>query len=240
MRENKSIYPRVYRRSDDKAWVSCYINKYGRTVHCGSFLNEEDAAAVSAYSYFVCVENWFRNIIIESLKNNEHWKRIDFSDRHYYVSDYGRAMSLIGKPKILKPGNSSRDSKYKSYKLLVGGEFKHFYAHRLVAMCFIPNPNNYDQINHIDSDTSNNHMSNLEWCTPKHNINHAINKGRMLIGEKNGNSKLTVTDVASIKRFLYDNNENGIISKLAKKYNVSFATISNIKYGRIWCGVGML
>lgn len=44
--------------------------------------------------------------------------------------------------------------------------------HRLVALAFIPNPNNYPQINHKDEDKGNNNVDNLEWCTAKYNMNY--------------------------------------------------------------------
>jgi len=52
------------------------------------------------------------------------------------------------------------------------GDRKKFPVHRLVASTFIPNPNNYPQINHKDEDKTNNSISNLEWCTAKYNINY--------------------------------------------------------------------
>lgn len=54
---------------------------------------------------------------------------------------------------------------------------KKYNIHRLVALTFIPNPNNYPIINHIDGNKLNNNISNLEWCTYSHNFREAIRLG---------------------------------------------------------------
>jgi hypothetical protein len=54
---------------------------------------------------------------------------------------------------------------------------KSFSEHRLVALLFIANPNNYSEVNHIDFDKTNNNADNLEWVSRSDNMKHNFNKG---------------------------------------------------------------
>jgi predicted DNA-binding protein YlxM (UPF0122 family) len=73
--------------------------------------------------------------------------------------------------------NTSRNLKYKAFTYMEDGKQKHEYVHRAVAFAFIPNPNNYSQINHIDGNPQNNDICNLEWCTASQNVQHAYKTG---------------------------------------------------------------
>jgi hypothetical protein len=53
------------------------------------------------------------------------------------------------------------------------------YLHRLVALMFIPNPYNKPQIDHIDTNSLNNHVSNLRWTTQKENMNNINSKNKI-------------------------------------------------------------
>ena len=66
---------------------------------------------------------------------------------------------------------------YERVGLSSNNENKKFLVHRLVAEAFIDNPENKPQVNHIDGNKSNNHYSNLEWCSAKENIIHAYKNG---------------------------------------------------------------
>ena len=78
--------------------------------------------------------------------------------------------------KILKPGVVKG---YLRVNLRKNNKTKQYQVHRLVAITFLPNENNYPFINHKDENPSNNKVDNLEWCTPKYNSNYGTLKERM-------------------------------------------------------------
>lgn len=69
--------------------------------------------------------------------------------------------------------------------------FTKFSVHRLVAMVYIPNPNNYPVVMHLDDNRTNNKVENLKWGTQSMNIRDAVNKGRSPLGEDHPNAKLS-------------------------------------------------
>lgn len=103
--------------------------------------------------------------------NIEIWKDIEGYEGLYQVSNLGRVKSLkFNKIKILSQGISG--SGYKIVSLSKENQRKIFLVHRLVAMVFIKNPNNYPCINHKDENKLNNLANNLEWCTHRYNCNY--------------------------------------------------------------------
>lgn len=111
--------------------------------------------------------------------------------------------------------------------------------HRLAALTFIENKENKTEVNHIDGNKLNNHISNLEWNTTQENLEHKRinNLGKTLkaklsaTGINNSKAKLDEEDVI----FIRTNCETIIdIKKFSKELNVSIATIYDIKNRRSW------
>ena len=100
----------------------------------------------------------------------EQWKQIN---ERYSVSSHGRVYSSLGNGSFL---GSNLDG-YRGVSLMINKKPKQWKIHRLVATYFIPNPENKPHINHKDGNRSNNHVENIEWCTPLENSSHAWETG---------------------------------------------------------------
>lgn len=98
----------------------------------------------------------------------EHWA--DAIVEGYKVSDYGRVMHwkkrLVLKQTVDHNGYKNVFLKRKKYRV-----------HRLVALAFIPNPENKPCVNHINGIKINNYVKNLEWVTELENRQHADKTG---------------------------------------------------------------
>ena len=104
-----------------------------------------------------------------------HWIQ-DYENR-YRIYKNGQVESCIFKKnKIMKP--TKTDNGYLRIGLRKGGEKKKFLIHRLIGIHFIPNPENKEQIDHIDGDRTNNSISNLRWVSNKENALNSKNWGK--------------------------------------------------------------
>lgn len=107
----------------------------------------------------------------------EEWRDIPGYEGAYSASNMGRIMSL---PRITYGGRRwkgrilSQQIVKGYYKTSLYGEHdkKLVSVHRLVALAFLPNPNNYPMINHKDENPLNNNVDNLEWCNASYNVNY--------------------------------------------------------------------
>jgi hypothetical protein len=152
----------------------------------------------------------------------------------YEVDTNGRVWSFKSGIKTEKK-LSFRANGYLSVGLSTNGKFKNCLVHRLIMLTFCGESNL--QVNHIDGDKTNNNLTNLEYCTASENIRHAIETGlNNNKGESHGRSKLTKKDVMEIKTELL-NYVRGMSDDLARKYGVSYYTITSIKGGKRWAHI---
>lgn len=117
----------------------------------------------------------------------EEWKPVVGYEGLYEASNFGRVKSLdryrrnnrgayMRRGQILKLAlrKVGKKGRYKCYSINLSrpGVCKTYRVHRLVAVAFIPNPNNLPEVNHKDENPRNNHVSNLEWCTHRYNMQY--------------------------------------------------------------------
>lgn len=169
----------------------------------------------------------------------EIWKPIGYEG--YEVSNLGRVKSYKYNKingKIMKPYKNTKG--YLQIDLQIDGRKRenrvHLSVHRLVAIAFIPNPDNLPQVNHKDEDKTNNCVDNLEWCTNDYNAHYGTHIER--VAEKIRMPIYSVDKQGNIEHFPGVREADRIVS--GKEYGIS-APISmclngkrKTAYGRQW------
>ena len=132
----------------------------------------------------------------------EKWTFIDIPDikkEYYMISTWGRIKNINGK--FLKY-EKDKDGYMRCTLSKNDGKKKHFFVHRLVAIHFIPNPENKPQVNHLHpEDKSKLYVEYFEWCTDKENKQHSLKhrlQKNILSCAAHGMSTLNNTDVHTI------------------------------------------
>lgn len=169
---------------------------------------------------------------------SDEWRDIPGYEGLYRISKSGKIVSYPKqrnrrevelKPRFTWDG-------YFTVGLWKNGSQKTYKIHKLVAMTFIPNPNGFPVINHIDGCKTNNDVSNLEWCTRSDNDHHAFKMG-LRTSPFAKEAKLTKEDVKYIRQNHRIHGAYPSASDLSKQFGVSKACIYSVIEGRRWKNV---
>ena len=167
----------------------------------------------------------------------EEWKPILGYEGYYEISNFGNVRSLdivenINGGKRKRKGKlrklSIKDNGYYFLILYKNNVSKNLYIHRLVMENFSKEiPDGYE-VNHIDGNKANNHISNLEIVTHQENIVHSYENNLSKRAEKHSQSKLSNEDVFFIRKNYKPFDTEFGAKPLSEKYGVGKSTISTI------------
>lgn len=184
---------------------------------------------------------WYQNrsiedisILVNGVLYTEQWKEVDGHGGHYQISSFGRVKTkerfcirsvngnCIRKTKINKLTRNKKG--YIVTGFYFEGKRVQCRINRLVATYFILNPNNKEEVNHIDADKENNFYLNLEWSTRIENMDHAsknklmrprkggdVHTAKLVLDTQTGIFYYSIKEAAKAKNVNYDN----LIKKLS-------------------------
>lgn len=109
----------------------------------------------------------------------EEWKDIKGYEGIYKISDLGKVVRIKGSQE--HPMKIWNNGRYMEIRLSKGGKSTHFTLHRLLAVHFIPNPDNLPFVNHIDENKLNNSINNPEWCTQVYNTDYGEGRHPIIV-----------------------------------------------------------
>lgn len=177
-----------------------------------------------------------------STESVERWKPVVGFDGVYSISDLGRLRREVTASNskagfILTPFR--RPSGYCCYTVWRDGKMRTLLVHRLIAQAFISNPDGKPHINHRDGVRSNNAIDNLEWCTARENVRHAMEvlghvpfKGHQPFGERHYKARLTQQQVDDIRARHLAGRINQ--AAIGREFGVSKKTINSLIKGASW------
>ena len=160
----------------------------------------------------------------------EVWKDIIGFEGIYKISNIGRVKNK--NDKLLSPYHNSNG--YISIDLCKNGKVHKLRVHRLVAITFLPNPNNLPIVNHKDENKLNNNVNNLEWCNYSYNLSYGSRAEKMFQTRKERNR------INAQKQVIQYDLQGNIISEFNSISEASKST--NMSCGAIWqsCNQGCI
>ena len=107
-------------------------------------------------------------------------------------------------------------------------------THRLVALCFVENPDEKPEVNHIDGNKKNNNYWNLEWATRKEQVQHAFRTGLHWgrKGSENGRAKISETDARKIRKMFFKQGKTK--AEIARLFGIGWTTVQHIIRNDTW------
>ena len=161
----------------------------------------------------------------------EIWKDVQGYEGLYQVSNMGRVKSLgrfvdrlasghcWQKERILKL--HKKHNGYLGVILLKDGKAKNFKVHRLVALAFIPNPENKTEVDHINAIKTDNSINNLRWASHKENMNNSLTIDFLFSIAKSGKNHPRARAIRNIDtKEIFDT-----IEQASKRYSISHSAI---------------
>lgn len=147
----------------------------------------------------------------------EEWKAIPGYEDYYEASTHGNIRSVDRCVPTGKEGirflegcllSQSTYNRYNKVHVCKNSEEKSLAVHRLIARTFLPNPDNLPEVDHIDRNKRNNHVSNLRWVSRSTNGRNTGVRCTNKLGEKNihldahcGRYRVKITWLNVLKRF---------------------------------------
>lgn len=152
----------------------------------------------------------------------------------YFVDEHGNLFNKHGRQ--IKFYENQKG--YMITQIRVDGKNKTIAQHRLVAMAFIPNPDNKPEVDHKDGNRKHNHRSNLRWATREENVQHSYRYGKKtMVGSKNSRASLTDSEVHAICRMFSEGLTSPELSRfIGKSYN----TVRRIRQRQTWTHISHL